>query len=293
MNAPHRYRSDDEDSARWAGFAFRPGDIVISTRSKHGTTWLQVICLLLIHGTPDLPGRVATLSPWLDHLVEPRTDVVTRLTAQPGRRVIKTHTPLDGVPLDPRAHYVVGARHPLDAAVSLYHQGDNLDRDRLAQLTGTSPRDRPPRPPVEEWLRRWIAEDADPRELLDSLPGVVWHLRDACARRSAPNVTLVHYADLEADLDGEMRRLAARLSAPVDEDRWPQLVAAASWDRMRARPADVVPDTRGVLKDPAAFFRRGRSGAGREVLDDAAYAAYQARLAVLTPADLLGWLDRP
>ena len=28
------------------------------------------------------------------------------------------------------------ARHPLDMAVSLYHQGDNIDRARLRQLTG-------------------------------------------------------------------------------------------------------------------------------------------------------------
>ncbi|MGO9195876.1 MAG: hypothetical protein ACLQK4_01950 [Acidimicrobiales bacterium] len=35
---PYRYRSDDEDSGRWVGFPFRQGDIVISTRSKCGTT---------------------------------------------------------------------------------------------------------------------------------------------------------------------------------------------------------------------------------------------------------------
>ncbi len=41
----YRYRSPDEDSARWLDFAYRPGDIVISTRSKHGTTWMQMICV--------------------------------------------------------------------------------------------------------------------------------------------------------------------------------------------------------------------------------------------------------
>ena len=38
------------------------------------------------------------------------------------RRFIKTHTPLDGIPLDPRATYIATARHPLDMFVSLYHQ---------------------------------------------------------------------------------------------------------------------------------------------------------------------------
>ena len=109
--ARRHYTSADEDSARWDKFAFRDGDIVVSTRSKHGTTWVQTILLLLIHQDPDLPAPLAELSPWLDHLVEPRGEVVARLEGQAHRRVIKTHTPLDGVPLDARVTYVVAARH--------------------------------------------------------------------------------------------------------------------------------------------------------------------------------------
>ena len=62
--APRRYRSPDEDSGRWSLFTPRPGDIVISTRSKSGTTWLQMICALLVFQTPDLPAPLARLSPW-------------------------------------------------------------------------------------------------------------------------------------------------------------------------------------------------------------------------------------
>ncbi|HZB48620.1 MAG TPA: sulfotransferase domain-containing protein, partial [Mycobacteriales bacterium] len=131
-----RYRSAEEDSARWDGFDFRPGDVVVSTRSKSGTTWMQMICLLLVLRTPQLPRPLIELSPWLDWLVEPRDEVVARLAAQPHRRVIKTHTPLDGLPIDPRATYVVVGRHPLDMIVSLVHQGDNIDRDRLRELAG-------------------------------------------------------------------------------------------------------------------------------------------------------------
>src|SRR5690242_13705510 len=126
-----RYRIGHQDNSRWDGFVFRPGDIVISTRSKSGTTWMQMICALLVFQDPVLRAPLAALSPWLDWLVTPRDEVVGRLEAQRHRRFIKTHTPLDGVPLDPRATYIVVARHPLDMAVSLYHQGDNLDRERM------------------------------------------------------------------------------------------------------------------------------------------------------------------
>ena len=129
-----RYRSGDEDSGRWLGFPFRDGDIVISSRSKHGTTWMQMICALLVHRTPELPRPLADISPWLDWLGTPRDEVVEDLQAQTHRRIIKTHTPLDGLPLDRRATFVVVARHPLDAAISLYHQGDNLDHERIREL---------------------------------------------------------------------------------------------------------------------------------------------------------------
>ena len=290
---PFRYRSPEEDSARWLGFPFRDGDIVISTRSKTGTTWVQMICALLIFQTPDLPAPLGRLSPWLDHLVRPVDEVYAELAGQPHRRFFKTHTPLDGIPLDPRATYLVTARHPLDMAVSLYHQGDNIDRARVRQLTGQPEPTGPPRPrpPLHDWLLRWIADDDDPREHLDSLPGVLWHLSDAWSRRGRPNVVLVRYEDLLADLAGQMRGLAVRLGIEVPADAWAPLVQAATFEAMSGQADMIAPA--GVLKSSAAFFRRGTAGAAREVLSDDELAAYQSRAATLAPPDLLAWLHRP
>jgi aryl sulfotransferase len=290
---PVRYRSPDEDSARWLGFPFRPDDIVISTRSKSGTTWVQMICSLLIFQSTELPAALAEISPWLDWIGTPRDDVYANLEAQEHRRFVKTHTPLDGVPIDPRATYIVVARHPLDMAVSLYYQGDNLDRERIRALTGApAPSEPTSRPPPREWLSTWINSDANPREFMDSLPGVLWHLSDAWARRAEPNIVLVHYDDLANDLESEMRRLAARLAISVPDTTWPELVHAAEFDQMRARADRLAPDAMGMLKDRAKFFRRGSSGAGRELLSSEALIGYNARAAELAPPDLLAWLHR-
>lgn len=236
---PFRYRSADEDSGRWLDFRYRSGDIVISTRSKHGTTWMQMICALLVFRTPDLPAPLPELSPWLDWLVVPEDEVLARLYAQQHRRFVKTHTPLDGIPLDPRAWYVVVARHPLDAAVSLYHQGNNLDRERMRELTGGPAQRTSPRPALQQWLASWLDRDTDCREDLDGLPGVLWHLSDAWGRRSDPNVVLVHYEDLSADLDGQMRRLADRFGLDVPARRWPELVAAAGFRPCASAPSNL------------------------------------------------------
>jgi len=293
VNEPVRYRSPDEDSARWLEYPFRAGDIVISTRSKSGTTWVQMICALLVFQTPELPAPLGEISPWLDWVGTPQADVYAHLEAQQHRRFIKTHTPLDGIPIDDRATYIVVARDPLDMAVSLYHQGDNLDRKKIAALTGQPEPTQPQaRPPLEEWLPIWIDWDADPREYMDSLPGVMWHLSDAWARRNEPNVLLVHYADLLRDLDLEMRRIAAHLDIAISDARRPELVHAAEFEQMRSRADQLAPDAMGTLKDRRQFFRRGASGAGRELLPAEQLARYDTRAQALAPPDLLTWLHR-
>ena len=294
MNPPVRYRSPDEDSGRWVGFPFHDGDIVISTRSKSGTTWVQMICALLIFQRTELPEPLSRLSPWLDWLITPREEVYAELASQRHRRFIKTHTPLDGIPIDPRCFYIVTMRDPLDMAVSLFHQGENLDRGRIRRLLGQPEPETPPEPraPLHRRLLSWIAEEADPREQLDSLPGVMAHFDDAWRRRHASNIVLVHYDDLGADLGGQMRRLAGVLGIEVPDRVWPDLIAAAGFDAMRAHVDRIAPDPSGILKDREAFFRRGTSGAGAEELNDGELARYRARVAELAAPDLVRWLLR-
>jgi aryl sulfotransferase len=310
------YTSDDEDSARWWRFPLRDGDIIVSTRSKNGTTWMQMISLLLVFQTPVLPDRLGRLSPWLDWQFRPEAEVREMLDAQSHRRVIKTHTPLDGVPQDPRATYIVVARHPLDAAVSMYHHSKNLDRERLRILrdrtdtssapahdetsTGATPPDPmtptgatpPPATtmPLREWLLAYIDWAPDPRQWLDSLPGTMLHLSDAWDRRDAGNVVLVHYDDLCDDLEGSMRRLSRRLGIPVVDATFGSLVRAAGFEAMSANPERSVPDTLGVFHDNAAFFRRGGSGEGRSLAGEDGIDRYLTRVKGLAPPDLMTWL---
>ena len=129
-----RYRSILADSARWDGFAFRPGDIVISTPPKCGTTWTQMLCALLIFDGPAFPAPLGDISPWLDMCTRPLAEVTAALAAQTHRRFIKTHTPLDGLPLHPDVTYLVVGRDPRDVAISFEHHAANLDFARFLEL---------------------------------------------------------------------------------------------------------------------------------------------------------------
>jgi aryl sulfotransferase len=176
----------------------------------------------------------------------------------------------------------------------LYHHHANIDEARWRQLIGEPEPSTPPPPPepLHDWLLRWIADDNDPAEDLDTLPGLLWHLSDAWARRGEPNVLLVHYDNLCADLDGQMRWLASRLGITIPDRAWPALVRAATFENMAASADQLIPAP-GLFKSNAAFFRRGSSGAGREILGDAELASYHARATAMAPPDMLAWLHSP
>ena len=59
---------------------------------------------VLVFQTPMLRRPLDRISPWLDMITREREDVVADLDAQTHRRFIKTHTPLDGLPIDDARH---------------------------------------------------------------------------------------------------------------------------------------------------------------------------------------------
>jgi hypothetical protein len=90
-----------------------------------------------------------------------------------------------------------------------------------------------------------------------------------------------------------MRRIAQRLDIDIDEDGFPDLVAAAAFDAMRERADVVVPDaSQRLWHSNRAFFHRGTSGQWEELLDDADRRRYAERVTQLGPADLVEWAHR-
>jgi hypothetical protein len=299
-----RYQSLVNDSARWEGFKFRPGDIVIDTPPKAGTTWMQRICSLLVFGTPHLDKPLTTISPWLDMLTRPLQDVLDDLDAQTHRRFIKTHIPFDGVPFDERVTYIGVGRDPRDLALSLDNHMANADPDALvkslARQVGEAALreqfERMPQPPESERERFWVwVDDPTPvQQTATSLQAVLNLLSSFWVQRDKPNVVLLHYDDLKADLEGQMRALARRLSIRIPEDRWAELVKAATFDEMRSAADKLAPAvTESLWRDNTQFFNRGSSGQWRRLFNETELARYDARVRELTEPDLAEWLHRP
>ncbi len=314
------------DSTYWDSYSPRPGDIVVSTSAKAGTTWVQVICGLLIFQNPEPTAPLDDLSPWFDLRLTPPAVTVPLLEAQTHRRFIKSHLPMDGIPYYDDMRYIVVGRDTRDVFMSWVKHLENMAPHSIAMFNAKSGAellavadkyeiDLPPeqravfakmRPwegPVfpdldviadrRTYWRKWITTGAFPWEQ-DGWPAVSHHahLNTWWRHRGLENILFVHFNDLLADLDGEMRRIAAFLDIPVDEGAWPVLVDAATFKSMKRKADLTAPGTSfGAWNDPKEFFHKGTNKRWHEVLTDDDIALYRDNIArTLEPASAR-WLE--
>lgn len=290
------YLSLVADSRRWQGFEHRDGDIVISTPSKAGTTWTQMLVALLVFDGPDFPDRLAMVSPWLEADFTPIGVIRERLAAQEHRRFIKTHVPLDGLPLDERVTYLVVGRDPRDVWLSMGEHGENLDYGRMVSIVAANLGE-------EEFARRAAASSPyDTFAAAVAAPAgssptaahpahVLHHLRTGWDRRGQDNLVLMHYAHLRSDVAGEMAALARLLGFAQSDARIRELADHSSFGRMRERAEQLAPEVQhGGWKSPTEFFRAGRMRAWAHDLTAEDLQAYDARATALhSDAAFLSW----
>jgi len=257
------------------------------------------MCALLILQDPDFDVPLDQLSPWLDMQIQPVDAVFAQLSAQRHRRFIKTHTPLDGLPWDPRVTYIGVGRDPREIALSWDAHRANMDMDALLarraaavgndDLAELLPNGMPVAPD-DARQRFWDWMDAPLGHPLPCLRGTIAHLDGLWRARSLPNVVLLHYTPLTGDPLGQLRTLAGRLGIGVPEEQLPVLAAAAGFDRMRSRAQRLAPAAdSGIWRDTTAFFHGG-SGRWRELLDAADLDRYERTIAALTTPELSAWV---
>ena len=263
------------DSTIWNDFEFRDDDIVISTYSKGGTTWMQQIIAQLLLG-PDPELSVADMSPWMDLRVPPKAVKLPIVAAQQHRRFLKTHLPLDALVFSPKAKYIYIGRDARDVVWSLYNHHSKANALWYHALNDTPGRVGPPiEPPPADICRSWT-------DWMEGNGHPFWpfweNVRSWWEVRQLPNMLLVHYADLKSDLPGQMRAIARFLNTSVNESDWPQVTEYCTFDWMKANASKSVP-LGGAFWDAGAqvFIHKGVNGRWREALSKASIAAYEER----------------
>lgn len=142
----------------------------------------------------------------------------------------------------------------------------------------------------------WRAESASPGigfthlKGIGTLANILHQLGTVWVRRHLPNVALFHYADYQADLAGELLRLARVLGIAATRDRARDLAQYATLDAMRSRASEIAPNTTdGIWHSDERFFRRGGSGDWQQFFTEAEHLRYYHRINQLAPPDLLAW----
>ncbi|RMF23333.1 MAG: hypothetical protein D6760_05555, partial [Deltaproteobacteria bacterium] len=188
ISAPS-FKCSRETFERAFCFEPEPGDVIVATQMKCGTTWMQqIVYEILMHGRGDLGDgghrHICAVSPWIESLDNVDIDDAPRLG--PGRRrVIKTHLPASLCPYSPAAKYVYVTRHPASCFASIV--------DFATMLWG------PLAPPPPRMLELFCSQ----RMWWGPWPAHVagwWHWS-----RRYSNVLFVRFEDMRSDLGAVAR----------------------------------------------------------------------------------------
>lgn len=294
----HIYQNHHLDSPRWDLFKPRPGDIVVSTSYKAGTTLMQTIIVNLIYADSAAPEPLLGVTPWLDMRMDPLEPMLEKLEAQTRRRCIKTHLPLDGLPFYDEVKYVVVGRDGRDVFMSLLNHYGRHTQAFVELLNGPG-RVGDPFPAYDgdahalwaNWTTRgWFDWESDGWPYWSHLH----HAKTWWEFRRLPNIKLVHYGDCLADLESEMRGIAEFLDIEISERDWPRLVHACRFDTVRANPERVINETHaGFAWEGGAktFINKGTNGRWREFLSPDELKLYDAAVARTLSPDCARWLE--
>lgn len=293
----HIYQNHHLDTTRWNYFTPRDDDIVISTSYKAGTTLTQTIVGNLLFPDGNLPGPATVISPWVDMRIFPLELVLEQLEAQTHRRYVKTHLPLDGLPFHEQVKYICVSRDPRDVFMSLLHHWDSHTDEFYMLMNGTPGLVGEPflhfiddtKTTWTNWISRgWFDWESDGYPYWSHLD----HALSWWKYRHLPNIMMLHFADLLADLEGEMRRIAAYLDIEVPDGLWPDVVDRCRFETVKKDPGTVVGDNISfAFKGGAdAFINKGTNKRWVGVLDEDDLALYDKAMAKLPP-DYADWLE--
>ncbi len=278
--ASRDYVGELSDPKRWNAFQPRIDDVVVCTPPKSGTTWTQGILALLISGDPLVNADTAIKSPWIDITVREIGEVMDRLAAQDHRRQVKTHTPLDGIPVWPDLRYITVYRHPIDVHFSMRKHNKNMNLDVMDKYF---PDD------LSEGFRIFLEGEHSDAVSLDS---IINHYRQTLVREPRENILRLHYKDMLVDLAEAVAQISGYVGISHPPELMAKLVEAATFDSMRTNAYRFTPSAgQGFWQNDKEFFSSASSNKWEGKLTPDDLAAYDARISQMLSPEERAWLE--
>jgi aryl sulfotransferase len=243
------------------------------------------------------PRSILEDSPWLDLRARDLQAMVESIEGQTHRRYLKTHLPFDALPVYEGVKYIHIGRDGRDAAMSFHNHLANHSRDIIRQLNELSRADEkfgddwlPVPESAGEFFSGWVADGGG--ALGDEGTSFFNVEKSYWAARNENWMLLVHYNDLKADRGNEMRRIAEFLNIDIPATLWPELIAAASFEAMKAQGPELLPNfQRSFIGGTARFLHQGTNGRWQGVVSAADLARYDAQVEALFTPDLAHWVS--
>jgi hypothetical protein len=241
-----------------AEFGEADSDIHVSTFSKSGTTWCQIILYqLTTSGSMDF-DHLFDISPWVWYAA--MREVAPAVVPSP--RILKSHDDYRRFRRKPRGRVIFVVRDGRDVCVSLYHHRRNFKR-----YEGT----------FDEFFEEFLHD-----------PEYNWfdHIRPWLVNDAGVPIHYVRYEDLKRDFRGTVLKMAEFCDIPVDGEIMARTCERSSFQSMKAHDAQLGPrnthfegvaDSPYHVKPDTQFIRRGEVGDGLAMLSEAQLAAYRKR----------------
>eukprot|EP00934_Nitzschia_sp_Nitz4_P008610 Nitzschia sp. Nitz4//scaffold3_size479765//139367//140596//NITZ4_000060-RA/size479765-augustus-gene-0.14-mRNA-1//1//CDS//3329550638//8600//frame0 len=219
----------ETEVGRLQGLAYTPklpNEVVITTTPKAGTTWMQQICHQLrsaAEGGDMSFDEISEVVPWLELAYDQGQDLEAPQYGQDRGlpRFFKSHAWASYCPEFPKT--IVVLRDPEDVVVSFYRFFEDwFFEPGLVSLDAFA---------REFWLARGV-----PTSKMENASYFV-HLASWYKRRDDPNVLIVFFEDLKADLPTQVRRIAKFVSTEQHSFVQPHLLKTvvnnSSYDFMK------------------------------------------------------------
>ena len=167
-----------------------------------------------------------------------------------GLRVIKSHLAADTVPINDEAKYIVVIRNPKDALVSSFH----FENGFIEKMVGD-------RVPLSGYVDGFLAKRF-------VYAGWADHTASWWALKERPNVLVVFFEEMKADLNGTIQQVADLLDVTLTAEQFGKVAHKASYATMKANNHKFSPPTPPDYAEQGhiSMVRSGQSGEAQEAL---------------------------
>ncbi|KAG0710509.1 Sulfotransferase family cytosolic 1B member 1 [Chionoecetes opilio] len=241
-------------------FQFRQDDVLVASYPKAGTTWVQEIVYMLMHGCKMTNENSEVLETRFPYLEYPYPGIKS-LAAKKEKRFIKTHLPINLLPPSfesSTAKMIYIARNPRDTAISYFYFMQLLTQ---CNYQGT----------LSSFIDLFLSD----KTMYSPYFG---HVLGYWEARHNPNILFVTYEELQQNPEKIIRKMAEFLGMSLSDAEVTYVAENTSFVRMSSNPSvnyEHWKDFGFAFKDKGKFLRKGKVGDWQRHLNKSQVAAFE------------------